>query len=255
MLCWHCLLRCWAFQRKQGGHRAAQPCPISISVVPIYAGMYVLREKLGRYFKCVSLLRSCLRHIPCMYATPICLFGVLYWTMHIIAISWPFPGLILSFLSAVFAAFSEDCILLSVLWLTAGSLQSLSLGLPKLAVLVHYLYCSRTGRPLCAEQRLWLVTHTAVCPKVRDALSQPCPCLSSARCSQPSLKLNMFHLASSWESYLLWGKKCIIKPKAKMQALLGDGVDYSQNVIPELPCLPSVGHMLVIDNAQCGSLL
>lgn len=33
-----------------------------------------------------------------------------------------------------------------------------------------------------------------------------------------------------------------------MQALFGDGVDYSQNVIPELPCLPSVGHMLVIGN-------
>jgi len=40
-----------------------------------------------------------------------------------------------------------------------------------------------------------------------------------------------------------------------MQALFGDGVDYSQNVIPRLPCLPSVEHMLVIDNAQCGSLL
>lgn len=40
-----------------------------------------------------------------------------------------------------------------------------------------------------------------------------------------------------------------------MQALFGDGVDYSQNVIPELPCLLSMGHMLVIDDVKCGSLL
>lgn len=48
------------------------------------------------------------------------------------------------------------------------------------------------------------------------------------------------------------GKKYFIKPKEK--TLLGD-VDYSQNVIPELSGLPSVGHMLVIDNEQRGSLL
>lgn len=89
------------------------PCPASVSVVPI--SRYMLKEKLGRYFECVSSLLSCLRHIQCMSATTDCLFGVLQWTIHITAISWPFPHPILLLLSAVFAACSEDCVLLSVL--------------------------------------------------------------------------------------------------------------------------------------------
>lgn len=95
--------------------RGPHGCTAHVLSLPTYIGTYTLKEKLGRYFKCVFSLLSCLRHIPCMYTTTICLFGVFQWTIHITTISQPFPCPILSLLSAVFAACSEDCILLSVL--------------------------------------------------------------------------------------------------------------------------------------------
>lgn len=157
-------------QKLEGATGLHSPCPVCISVVAIYIGMHMLREKLGRYFKCVFLLLSWLRHTPCIYATTVCLFGVLSWTVHITAISWPFPCPISS-LSAGFAAHSEDCILLSVLWFTPRSLRSLRLGLLKLTGLVHYLFCSNAQRHLFCRAASVSGTHAAVCPKVRDTFS------------------------------------------------------------------------------------
>lgn len=126
------------------------------------------------------------------------LFGALWW-----AINWLLPCPALPLLSTVLTACSGECILWNLLWWTPRSLQSLRLGLPKHAAPVRYSYCSQ-----CPEAPLyWAVsvagTYAAVCPKVQDEPSHHLPCLCSPRCSEPSLKLNIFHLALAWESYLV----------------------------------------------------
>lgn len=137
------------FREGKEGTGLHSPCPVDTSVVPICIDMYMLRRKLGRYFKCVPLPLFHFRQVPCMHVKN-CLFGVLERTIHIITINLPFPCPVLPLLSTVLAACSGVCILLSVLWLTLRSLQSRRQALLKCGVLVRYLYCSQClEAPLC----------------------------------------------------------------------------------------------------------